>query len=138
VIKKYLNKQIEGCKTRYEMEREGIKAFIRFGHTNPQCYKIIWGSSHIDPILFQDYYTGFAKGYIAALRKFSKELIDLDYSTTAWFLMGVANFICLKAILNHKKLSEKNLNALVDEVMKLLSRGLFKPAAAKKKKPVTA
>jgi AcrR family transcriptional regulator len=138
VIKEYLNKQIEGCKTRYEIEREGIKAFIRFGHTHPQCYKIIWGSSHIDPVLFEDYYTRFAEGYIAALRKSGKELIDLDYSTAAWFLMGVANFICLKVILNHKRLTEKALSALVDEVMKLLSRGLFRPAAATKKKPGSA
>jgi AcrR family transcriptional regulator len=140
VIKNYLNKQIKDCKTRYEMEREGLKAFIRFGHTHPQCYKIIWGSSNIDPFLFEDYYTRFAKSYIAALRKFGTELIDLDYDTAAWFLMGVANFICLKVIMNHKRLSEKDLDALVDEVMKLLSKGLFKPgpAPAVKKKSVRA
>jgi AcrR family transcriptional regulator len=126
VIKDYLNKNIAHCKTRFEMEREGIKAFIRFGHTHPQCYKIIWGSSHINPALFEDYYTRFAKSYIAALRKFGDELIDIDYSTAAWFLMGVANFICLKAILDHKRLTEKGLNSLVDKVMKLLSEGLFR------------
>ncbi|GHV69784.1 hypothetical protein AGMMS49928_13780 [Spirochaetia bacterium] len=126
VINNYLNKHIADCKTRFEVEREGIKAFIRFGHTHPQCYKIIWGSSHIDPVLFEDYYTRFAKNYIAALRKFGTELIDVDYSTAAWFLMGVTNFICLKAIFNHKRLTEKGLDTLVDEVMKLLSKGLFR------------
>jgi AcrR family transcriptional regulator len=135
VIKNYLNEQIADCKTRYEMEREGLKAFIRFGHKHPQCYKIIWGSSHIDPVIFEDYYTRFAKGYVSALRKFSSELINVDYETAVWVLMGIANFCCLKSILKNGRLSEKNLNALVDEVMKLISKGLFKPPgpAAKKK-----
>ena len=126
VIKKYLNQNIKRCKTRYEMEREGLKAFIRFGVAHPQCYKIIWGSSHIDPELFEDYYTRFAESYIAALEKFGSELISIDYSTAAWALMGIANFVCLKAIMSHKRLSEKKLDALVDEVMKLLSQGMFK------------
>lgn len=126
VIKKFLNNSIAHCKTRYEMEREGVKAFIRFGHTHPQCYKIIWGSSHIDPILFEDYYTRFAKSYAAALDKFGEELIDIDHSTMAWFLMGVSNFVCLKMIMGSKQLSEKKLNAMVDDVMKMLSFGIFR------------
>jgi hypothetical protein len=107
------------------MEREGLKAFIRFGHAHPQCYKIIWGSSHIDPSLFEDYYTRFAKSYTEALKKFSGELITIDYSTAAWFLMGISNFVCLKVIFRHKRLSEKDLDIQVDEVMTLLSKGLF-------------
>ena len=125
VIKKYLNKHIENCKTRREMEREGLKAFIQFGQTHPRCYKIIWGSSHINPALFEDYYTRFAKGYTSALRKFQNELKPVDCNTMAWFLMGVANFICLKAVFKHKKLNGRDLNNLVDEVMTLLSEGLF-------------
>ena len=132
VINNYLNKSTVDCKTRYEMEREGLKAFIKFGHANPQCYKIIWGSSHIDPALFEDYYTGFAKNYVAALKKFSKEIVEVDYSTIAWFLMGIATFIALKVVLNHKRLTAKELNTLVDEVMVLLSQGMFSGAEAKK------
>jgi len=126
VIKTHLNKHTEKCKTRYEMEKEGLKAFIRFGQANPQCYKIIWGSSHIDPALFEDYYTRFAKGYVVALRKYSKELIKVDYSTAAWFLMGASTFLALKAVLNHKKLSAKDMNDLVDDVMKILTQGLIR------------
>ena len=128
VIKSYLKKHIEKCTTRFEMEREGLKAFIRFGQANPQCYKIIWGSSHIDPVLFEEYYTRFAKSYTAALRKFHTELTPIDPSTMAWFLMGVSNFVCLKVVFKHKKLSGKELDILVDEVMDLLSKGLFCPA----------
>jgi AcrR family transcriptional regulator len=126
VIKNYLRKHIEGCKNRYEMEREGIKAFIRFGNEHPQCYKIIWGSAHIDPSLFESYYTKFAESYIAALKKFDTELVDIDLSTAAWILMGIAKFVCLRNIFTHKKISEKKLNGLIDDIMKILARGLFR------------
>ena len=125
IIKNFLNKNVAKCRTRFEMEREGLKAFIRFGQAHPQCYKMIWGSSHIDPALFEDYYTRFAKSYITALRKFNKELIDIDLSTATWVLMGISTFIALKVVLNHKKLNAKELNSLVDEVMKILKSGLF-------------
>ena len=128
IINNYLNKHITRCKSRLEMEREGLKAFIRFSHAHPQCYKIIWGSSYINPVLFEDYYVRFAKSYSAALKKFGEELVDVNYSTIAWFLMGVSNFICLKVIFNHKRLTEKRLNTIVDEVMKLFSKGLFRSA----------
>jgi len=126
VIKNHLKKHTAQCKSRYELEREGLKAFIRFGCEHPQCYKIIWGSSYVDPVLFEDYYQRFAKGYIAALKKFDKELVDVDPSIMAWFLMGVSNFICLKVILDHKQPAAKEVNSLVDNVMKLLSSGLFR------------
>jgi len=126
VIKKHIKKSIVNCKTRYEMEREGLREFIRFGYAHPQCYKIIWGSSHIDPVLFEDYYIRFAGSYINALAQYSDELKDIDYSTTAWFLMGVANFVCLKIIIDNKKLTKKKLDDLVDQVMKLLSGGMFR------------
>jgi AcrR family transcriptional regulator len=126
VIKNYLRKHIEGCKNRYEMEREGLKAFIRFGNEHPQCYKIIWGSAHINPRLFESYYSKFAKSYIFALKKFDTELVDIDLSTAAWSLMGIANFVCLRTIFAHKKVSEKQLNFLIDDVMKMLTHGLFR------------
>jgi AcrR family transcriptional regulator len=126
VIKNYLRKHIEGCTTRYEMEREGIKAFIRFGNEHPQCYKIIWGSAHINPLLFESYYSNFAESYIRALKKFDTELVDVDLATAAWSLMGIANFVCLRTIFTHKKVSEKKLNGLIDDVMKILSNGLFR------------
>jgi AcrR family transcriptional regulator len=130
VIKKYLRKNIEGCKNRYEIEREGIKAFIRFGNEHPQCYKIIWGSVHINPRLFESYYSKFAVSYISALKKFDGELVDIDLSTAAWSLMGIANFVCLRTIFTHKKIHEKEINSLIDDVMKILAQGLFRKPAA--------
>ncbi|MDR0641182.1 MAG: TetR/AcrR family transcriptional regulator [Treponema sp.] len=129
VIKKYLGKHIDGCKNRYEMEREGIKAFIRFGHEHPQCYKIIWGSAHINPHLFESYYSKFAKSYIVALKKFDAELVDIDLSIAAWSLMGIANFVCLRTIFVHKKINEKKLDSMVDDVMKMLTNGLFRKSS---------
>jgi ABC-type Fe3+/spermidine/putrescine transport system ATPase subunit len=40
--------------------------------------------------------------------------------------MGIANFICLRTIFTHKKVSGKNLDSMVDDAMKILSHGLFR------------
>jgi AcrR family transcriptional regulator len=126
VIKRHLKEQTKNCRTRYEMEREGLKAFIRFGHDHPQCYKILWGSMYIDPQLFEDYYLKFAISYTRALANSKDELADVDYSVAAYALMGISNFVCLKTVFTHTPLSETELDAVTDEAMKLLSGGLFK------------
>jgi AcrR family transcriptional regulator len=126
VIHKHLAEKTAGCATRVEMEREGLKAFIRFGQQNPQCYKIIWGSSHVDPAIFEDYYTNFARGYIAALKKYQSNLADADLSNIVWCLMGITSFITLKVIFTHKPISERKLERLADDVMNMLSNGIFK------------
>jgi AcrR family transcriptional regulator len=126
VIHKHLSLKTAECKTRIEMEHEGLKEFIRFGQQNPQCYKIIWGASHVDPALFEGYYTNFARGYIAALKKYEGGLIDADLSTIVWCLMGITSFIALKVIFSHKPISERKLDRLADDVMKVLCGGIFK------------
>lgn len=126
VIHKHLSLKTAKCKTRIEMEREGLKEFIRFGQQNPQCYKIIWGSSHVDPAIFEDYYTNFARGYIAALKKYEDGLVDADLSTIVWCLMGITSFITLKIIFSHKTISERTLNRLADDIINLLCNGIFK------------
>ncbi|MDR3318507.1 MAG: TetR/AcrR family transcriptional regulator [Clostridiales bacterium] len=126
VIKRHLNENIAGLKTRLEIECAGLRAFIRFGHTHPQCYKIIWGSSYISPDLFENYYTDFAKSYVRALDKTPEQIIDVDYSTAAFFLMGIANFICLKTIFNKSPLPESKLDEIIADTRKILTEGLFK------------
>jgi hypothetical protein len=91
---------------------------------------LIWGSAHINPSLFESYYSNFAESYIHALKKFDVELVDVDLSTVAWTLMGIANFVCLRTIFTHKKISEQQLNSLIDDVMKILSYGLFRQPPA--------
>lgn len=124
-IKKLLAASIEGCKTRYEMEREGIKCFITFAMKTPNVYNIIWGSLSIDQKLFHDYYVSFAESYTRALVKRGDELNNPDPKTVAYILMGISNFVGLRAIFEN--MQDEDIDRILDEsIMPALSRGIFK------------
>lgn len=124
-IKALLAESIKGCKTRYEMEREGIKCFVKFALQTPNVYNIIWGSLSIDQKLFNDYYMGFAESYTKALLKVSDEISSADYTSVAYMLMGISNFMGLRAIF--EGMSDSDIDAMIDStVMPALQNGIFK------------
>ena len=124
-IKSLLAESIKGCKTRYEMEREGIKCFVKFALETPNVYNIIWGSLSIDQKLFNDYYIGFAESYAKALSKSADEISTSDLQTIAYMLMGISNFVGLRAIF--ESMTEVEIDRMVDEtIMPALSGGIFK------------
>ena len=124
-IKSLLAESIKGCKTRYEQEREGIKCFIKFAMRTPNVYDIIWGSLSIDKKLFVDYYCSFAEGYTHALMASENEVDIADATTVAYMLMGVSNFVGLRAIFEH--MTDEDVDRIIDEtIMPVLSNGIFK------------
>ena len=124
-IKTLLADSIKGCSTRFEMEREGIKCFVKFAIKTPNVYNIIWGSLSIDQNLFIDYYSSFAVSYTRALSKESNEVEITDPTTVAYMLMGISNFVGLRAIF--ETMNDDDIDRLIDEtVMPVLSNGIFK------------
>ena len=124
-IKALLAESIKGCSTRFEMEREGIKCFVKFAIKTPNVYNIIWGSLSIDQKLFVDYYSSFAESYTHALQKSSDEMEKLDPKTVAYMLMGISNFIGLRAIF--EQMNDEDIDRIIDEnVMPALNSGIFK------------
>ena len=127
-IREHLRKATEDCKTRYEMEREGIKSFIKFAYEDPLSYNIIWESLFINREIFQDYYEQFAQRYILGLEAAKTELEEIDLETLAYILMGIANFVGLQVIFkknNKIKLSDKDFDFYTDQIMRLLRSGIF-------------
>ena len=123
-IKTRLAESIKGCKTRYEREREGIKCFIKYAVTTPNVYNIIWGSLSIDRQLFVDYYVSFAQSYSRGLIKDIKEISTTDPESIAYMLMGISNFLGLKAMFTN--MTDEEINRMVDEtVMPALVRGFL-------------
>lgn len=118
-------------KTRREMERAGLKAWIDYVREDPLAYKIIWESLFVDYNIFKEYYESFAQSYIFHLKHFvaSGEVReDIDLETVAYVLMGMSNFVGLQILfLDHAE--EADVDRVVDEAMKILDDGIFRKSA---------
>lgn len=123
-IKTLLAKSIDGCSTRYEKEREGIKCFIKYAVKTPNVYNIIWGSLSIDRNMFVDYYVSFSKSYTKALTSEVNEVNTNDPTTVAYALMGISNFLGLRAMF--ESMSEAEIDGMIDStLMPALMSGMF-------------
>lgn len=124
-IKSLLAESIKDCKTRFEMEREGIKCFIKFATQTPNVYNVIWGSLSIDQRLFTDYYMSFAESYTRALARSDEKVEELDATAVAYMLMGISNFVGLRAIFEN--MDDAQIDEMIDNtIMPALARGIFK------------
>lgn len=123
-IKLRLSDAIRGCKTREEKEREGIKCFIKYAVQSPNVYNIIWGSLSVDKTLFENYYESFARSYTKSLLRDSEDISASDVTTIAYMLMGISNFVGLRAIFDDMTVEE--IDKMVDEsVMPALRSGIL-------------
>ena len=124
-IKNLLADSIKDCKTRYEREREGLRCFVKYAVSEPNVYNIIWGSLSIDRQMFVDYYVSFAKSYSHALEKDGDQVNQKDTESVAYMLMGISNFLGLKAIFS--SMSESEIDEMIDKtVMSALTGGILK------------
>lgn len=125
-IRKAIDTETRGLKTRYEMERIGLKTFLEFIRDNKHAYNIIWESLYIDRRLFVEYYDNFANRYIKGLTIAQEqgEVVDLDPMILSYILMGVANFIGLKYVMFDDE-DSMDIDKLVDDIMKILENGMF-------------
>lgn len=124
-IKNLLAESIKDCTTRFEKERNGIKCFVKYAVSNPTIYKVIWGSLSIDEKMFHDYYVSFAKSYIYGLQSGEDEISIDDYTTLAYALMGLSNFLGLRAIFEN--MTADQIDQMIDgTIMPMLANGSFK------------
>ncbi|MDD3122696.1 MAG: TetR/AcrR family transcriptional regulator [Candidatus Izemoplasmatales bacterium] len=119
---------IEGLTTRVDIERAGLKSFIQYVKKDPLAYKVIWESLFVDPVIFKEYYESFSASYVFHLKRFvdfGEVRNDIDLETVSYVLMGISNFVGLQ-ILFRDKVTEAEVDFVVDESMKILHNGLFK------------
>lgn len=126
-IRNHLNEAIRMKKTRYDKEREGLKAFILYVKKHPWIYNIIWESLYIDKKLFINYYNEFARRYDQSLQLSlqKEEIHPVDTQVLGFIFMGISNFIGLKVLLDLGT-NNDNVELLVDRVMTTLSSGIFR------------
>ena len=122
-IKDRLADSIKDCKSRYEKEREGIKCFIKYAVSAPNVYNIIWGSLSIDRQMFVDYYVSFADSYSRALNT-DGDVLLADTESIAYMLMGISNFLGLKAMF--RGMSDEEVDEMMEKtVMPALTNGIL-------------
>ena len=126
-IRDNINNAIKDAHTRYEKERLGLRAFLKFAWDDPLAYRIIWESMFVDNKLFKEYYQTFSENYVRALTHSvdSGEVRgDVDLETLSYLLMGISNFVGIQ-VMFRDTLTEKKLDFIVDEAMKVLESGMF-------------
>lgn len=124
-IRKHLSSSIKGCTSRRDMERTGIKAWLEFVGQNQFMYNIIWESLYVDRNLFMNYYINFGNAYTNGLDEAKRkgEIQDVDSKVLSFMLMGALSFVGYFC----DELAQSGLqtDAIVDEYMKVLDRGIF-------------
>ncbi len=130
-IRREIATRVGAATTRYQKEREGIKAFIEYAERRPEIYNIIWESLYIDRKLFKEYYESFSARYVNGLKEARRqgEIRDLDLEVLSFVLMGITNFVALKVIMDLGE-GDNDIERIVDVVMDLLSTGLFTKKAS--------
>ena len=125
-IRQASREAIVGLTSRYDIAKAGIKAFLSYVHKDPLAYKVIWESLFVDSNIFVDYYSDFSKSYIHQLEKHVPEEINktIDLETLSFVLMGISNFVGLQ-VLFKKECTDEEIDRIADEVMKILSFGIF-------------
>lgn len=124
-IRKTISEAIQGADSRYEKERLGIQAFLKYAWKDPLSYKIIWESMFIDYEIFKHYYETFANDYIKQLHLANDEINqNLDKRTLSFMLMGISNFVGLQ-VLFKDTFTDLDLEFLTSQIMLFLKGGMF-------------
>lgn len=127
-IRKAISEGIKGAETRYDKERLGIRAFLKFAWQDPLAYRIIWESMFADKQLFREYYESFSHDYMRQLDvavKHGEVRSDLDLETLSYVLMGISNFVGLQ-VLFRETLTDQDLDHITNQVMHILKNGMFR------------
>ena len=118
----------EGLTNRVEIEKAGLKAFIKYVLHDKLAYKIIWESLSVDYNIFRNYYESFSNRYVQGLSK-SKEAGQLKdgvhIRTLSYIFMGIANFVGLQAIFKDK-ITEEEIDLLVEQAILIIHHGASK------------
>ncbi|MDR2828508.1 MAG: TetR/AcrR family transcriptional regulator [Acholeplasmatales bacterium] len=120
-----INEKIKGLTKRYDIEYEGIKAYLEFVIKDKLAYQIIWESLFVDNTYFYDYYESFAKSYAEQLIKSNEIREGLNIEVLSYCLIGISNFVGIQ-ILSKPNILAEDVDMYVKAILDILSTGIFK------------
>ena len=130
-IKDTINEALlkKNCTTRLEKEKEGLRAFVKYGAANHDMFEILWGSLTVDKSLFVDYYRSFGASYIRSLSYDRQELADyVDVDSAAYLFMGINSFLALRTMIK-PDLSDEEIDHMIDQHVVPTRKTTFSQAA---------
>lgn len=125
-IKEHINDAIRSCKDRKEKEKEGLRAWLYYVRNNPGVYRLIWETLFIDYKAFEDYYKKFASSYAFSLNLDSNIINTEDLINLSYALIGISNFLGIRLINPKVKLSDEEIEKMVETGYNLIEHGIFR------------
>lgn len=119
-LRRAISQAVTGLKSRREAEELGFRTFFAFIKEHRNLYRIVQEIQFVDEELYKWYYSKFADGYIKGLEKAmaAGEFRRLDPETTAYALIGVAEFLGMRWVLWEKEdVPAQALNDALDFIL---------------------
>jgi len=118
-----LTEAIGNATDRIDAERRGLLAYLQFARKMPAIYRLVEESQFVDPAIYRQYYTDFARSYRKGLLDAAKrgEITQGDAEVRAWALMGMAVFLGQRyGVID----TRTPLGPVVDEAVGLIADGI--------------
>ena len=125
-IKESINRAIRGVLSREQIEKEGLRAWLYYVRDNPGVYKLIWETLFIDQKSFDEYYKSFTRSYQKRLEQSDVPLNTDDLLNLSYALVGISNFLGIRIIGNKNKVSDEEIEKMVECGHHLIKEGIFK------------
>lgn len=97
-LRRALSEATRELRSRVEVERVGLRAFVDFSLENQNLYRVVMESQFVDESIYREYYQTLASAYAERLKSAQQdgEIRRGDPDAQAWALMGVAHFLGLR------------------------------------------
>ncbi|MBZ4421531.1 TetR/AcrR family transcriptional regulator [Myxococcus sp. RHSTA-1-4] len=122
-LRRLIGESTAGCKSRMEVEREGLRTFFQFVRQHPNLYRVVRQAEFVDEACYRRYYDRFAKGYVRGLTLAMEagEVRTMDPEALAYCLMGIGDFLGMRWILWE---DNPGMERVLDTAMSLIQHGL--------------
>ena len=96
--RRWVGERIAVAADRLEAERLGLAAYIEFVREHKGIYRIMSEAEFVANEAFRAHYEGFARSYLANLRKAGQrgEIRKGDYEVWSWAIMGIDVFLGMR------------------------------------------
>lgn len=96
-----LHEATKDLEKRADIERAGLRAWLRWVQQHPSIYRIVRNGEFVDTEVFQEWYRRLGAAYSRGLRRAidAGEIVDADPDVLAYCLMAIGDFVGMRWVL---------------------------------------